>query len=167
MTVDYTRTPQPPGQPQGGWWARNWKWLVPVGCLGIVALGLIFIAAIVGVVFGAMKSSDAYREALQHARSSPEVQAALGTPIEAGWFLSGHINVENTTGDADITFPISGPKGKAKVHAVATKESGRWNYSTLVVQVEGGKTIDLLPGRLLGIKNRSIELLQTRDPQIF
>jgi hypothetical protein len=146
MTVDYTRPPQQPGQLQPSWWTRNWKWVVPVGCLGIVALGLIFVAAIIGVVFGAMKSSDVYRQALQRARNSPEVQSALGTPIEPGWFMSGNINVKNTTGDADITFPISGPKGKANVHAVATKESGRWNYSTLVVQVEGGSTIDLLGG---------------------
>ena len=28
--------PQPPQPPRRGWWSRNWKWAVPVGCLGSV-----------------------------------------------------------------------------------------------------------------------------------
>ena len=150
MTIDYTR-PQPPPPPRGaparpGWWVRNWKWVVPVGCLSILVLGAVFIAAIIGVVFGAMKSSDVYREALQRAQNHPEVQAALGTPIESGWWMSGEINVSGPGGNANIQIPISGPKGKADIYAVATKEAGRWKYSTLNVAVDGGRTIDLLSG---------------------
>jgi len=49
-------------QPQGrNWWDRNWKWFVPVGCLGSLILFLGFIAAIMLLVFGMMKSSDAYK----------------------------------------------------------------------------------------------------------
>jgi cytochrome oxidase complex assembly protein 1 len=147
MTIDYTRPPQPQqpmGQPPRGWWSRNWKWFVPLGCLGLIALCAIFIAGIIGVVFGAMKSSDVYRGALQRAKNSPEVQAALGTPIEEGWFMSGHINMQNNTGDADINIPISGPKGKGTIHAVAKKEASSWKYSVLEVQVHGGPTISLL-----------------------
>lgn len=149
MTIDYTRPSQPqqpPGQPHRSWWSRNWKWFVPVGCLGIVALVLLGIAAVAAIVFGAMKSSDVYREALQRAQNHPEVQAVLGTPIESGWWMAGQINVENDTGNADITIPISGPKGKGTIHAVATKAGGRWNYSRLDVEVEGRQTINLLPG---------------------
>jgi hypothetical protein len=149
MTIDYTRPQQPPpipGAPRPGWWARNWKWVIPVGCLGMVLLVAIFIAAIVGIVFGAMKSSDVYREALRRAQDNPQVQAALGTPIESGWWMSGQINVNNDTGDANIVIPVSGPKGKGKIHAVATKSGGRWSYSTLTVDVDGGGTIDLLSG---------------------
>jgi hypothetical protein len=49
-------------QPQGrNWWDRNWKWFVPVGCLGSLILFLGFIAAIMLLVFGMMKSSGAYK----------------------------------------------------------------------------------------------------------
>jgi hypothetical protein len=149
MTVDYTRPPQPnhPGAPpRQGWWARNWKWVVPLGCLGFVLLIVLFVAAIVGIVFGAMKSSDVYKEAVRRAQNHPEVQAALGTPIESGWWMSGEINVKNDTGDANIQIPISGPKGEGRIHAVATKESGRWTYSTLTVTIGERGVIDLLGG---------------------
>ena len=142
MTVDYT---QPPAAPQQrGWWSRNWKWVVPVGCLSIVVIILAFIGIIAAAVFGAIRSTDAYKNALQMARRNPQVIAALGTPIEPGWLVGGNVNVDNDRGSAEIDFPISGPKGKAKVHAEASKESGKWIYSVLTVHVENGATIDLL-----------------------
>ncbi|MGZ7032124.1 MAG: cytochrome c oxidase assembly factor Coa1 family protein [Thermoanaerobaculia bacterium] len=143
MTVDYTKPPQP-GQPQRGWWSRNWKWVVPVGCLSIIVAFLAFAGVIVAVVFGAIKSSDAYRNVLHTAQQDPRVIAALGTPIEPGFFVTGNINVNNDRGTAQIDFPISGPKGKAKVHAEGEKSSGKWEYSVMQARVEGGETIDLL-----------------------
>ena len=62
-------------------------------------------------------------------------------------FLSGKTNVNGASGEADLAIPISGPKGKAKVYAVATKRAGRWTYSTLEVAVDGrNDRIDLLRG---------------------
>ncbi len=134
-----------PPPPPRSWWSRNWKWFVPTGCLTMVALIVAFIAAIVLVVFGAMKSSDAYKTAVAQASAHPEVIAALGTPIEEGMFVSGKTNVDGSTGEADLTIPISGPKGKAKIYAVATRTAGRWKYSTLEVEIFGRvERIDLL-----------------------
>jgi hypothetical protein len=143
MTVDYTQPPQT-SQPRRGWWSRNWKWFVPVGCLSVIVLFLAFAGAIVAVVFGAIKSTDAYTTALNTARQDPRVIEALGTPIEPGFFVTGNVNVNNDTGTASIDFPISGPKGKAKVHTTASKEHGKWIYSMMEARVEGGPTIDLL-----------------------
>ncbi len=42
------------------------------------------------------------------------------------------------SGEADLAIPISGPKGKATIYAVATKSGGKWTYSKLTVQVVGG-----------------------------
>ena len=161
MTIDYTRPQHSPAPPQGGWWSRNWKWFVPVGCITIVALFLLGIAAIVMIVFGAMKQSDVYREALERAKASPEVQAALGTPIEEGWWMSGQININNDTGDANINIPISGPKGKGTIHAIATKSGGKWTYSRLDVEVSGGQTINLLPST--PVNAASIQRCRGRD----
>ena len=119
------------------WWSRNWMWFVPTGCLAMLVLFAVFIGGIVMVVFGAMKSSDAYKTAVARARANPEVVAALGTPIEEGLFVSGKTNVEGSSGEADLTISISGPKGKAKLYAIATKSAGRWTYSTLEVAIDG------------------------------
>src|SRR4030095_2333626 len=70
--------------------------------------------------------------------------AALGTPIKEGLVPSGKTNVEGSSGEADLAIPISGPKGKATIYAVATKSGGEWNFSKLSVAIEGGETIDLV-----------------------
>ena len=97
-----------------------------------------FVAVIVLVVFGAMKSSDAYKFAVAQAKADPRVTTALGTPISEGMFMSGSTNVNGAFGQADLAIPISGPKGKATIYAVATKSGGKWTYSKLTVQVVGG-----------------------------
>ena len=133
--------------PRPGWWSRSWKWFVPLGCLGIIGLIVAFVLAIVLVVFGAMKSSDAYKTAVTRAKAHPDVVAALGTPIEEGMFVSGKTNVDGSSGEADLTIPISGPKAKAKIYAIATKTAGRWQYSTLEVAVDGREErINLIGG---------------------
>ena len=130
-------------QSQPGWWSRNWKWAAPVGCLLPVLLCGGLFALIFTSVFGLIKSSDAYIEALARAKASPEVQAALGTPIEPGFFVSGSIKINNNTGNADLSIPVSGPKGSATIRAVATRAGGPWQYSVLEVLPDGGGRIDL------------------------
>ncbi|HKY05603.1 MAG TPA: cytochrome c oxidase assembly factor Coa1 family protein [Blastocatellia bacterium] len=128
-----------------GWFGRNWKWLIPVGCLGIIVLIVAFVAAIIMFVFGAIKSSDVYQQALTKAKSNPAVTRELGEPIEPGWLVSGSINVNNGSGDANLSIPVSGPKKGGTVYALATKKQGRWEFSTLEVEVDGqGRRINLL-----------------------
>lgn len=136
-----------PTPPRPGWWSRNWKWFVPTGCcLTPLVLGGAFVAFVVLVIFGALKQTDVYKMAVARAKSDSRVIAALGTPIEEGWYLSGHTNVNGGSGDADISIPISGPKGKGTIYAVATKSGGEWTYSKLTVKIDSsGETIDLGP----------------------
>ena len=145
-------TPPPPPfapapQTQPSWWSRNWKWFVPTGCcLTPLVLGGAFVAFLVIVIFGALKQSDAYKMALARAQADQRVIAALGAPISDGWFLSGTTNVNGGSGNADLTIPISGPKGKGTLYVVATKSAGEWTYSKLVVKIDStGETIDLGP----------------------
>jgi hypothetical protein len=130
--------------PPRNWWSRNWKWFVPTGCLTLVLLFCLFIALIFSIVMGSMKSSDAYKQAVAKARANPTVAEKLGTPIAAGYFVTGNINVQNNSGNADLQIPISGPKGKAVIHAVAIKSAGKWEYSRLTVTIEGQPELDLL-----------------------
>jgi hypothetical protein len=130
--------------PRGNWWQRNWKWFVPTGCLTFIALGVLFVVCIVFFVFSVLKSSDAYKTAVARAKTDERVIAALGTPIREGMFASGKANVNGPSGEADLAIPISGPKGKATIYAVATKSEGTWSFSKLSVKIDGtGETIDL------------------------
>lgn len=136
-----------PTPPAPGWWSRNWKWFVPTGCcLTPLILGGAFVAFLVLVVFSALKQSDAYKIAVARAKADSRVTSALGTPITEGWYLSGNTNVNGASGDADLSIPISGPKGKGTIYAVATKSAGEWTYSKLAVKIDStGDTIDLGP----------------------
>ena len=139
-------TPPPiPVQPKGNWWTRNWKWFVPTGCATIIALFVIFILSIVLVVFGALKSTDVYKDAVAKAKTNQAVIEALGSPIRDGMFVSGSSNVNGATGESNLSIPISGPKGKGTIYLSAKKSLGRWNYDDLVVEIKNtGERIDLL-----------------------
>lgn len=127
------------------WWGRNWKWFVPVGCLGSLIVFAGFLAMIFFFVFGLMKSSDPYKEALAMAKAHPIVQETLGTPIEAGLFTMGNISTSGPSGEADLSIPISGPYGGGTLFVTAEKAAGKWTYSALILELEDPvKRIDLL-----------------------
>ena len=131
--------------PRRGWWGRNWFWVVPVGCL-VPLVCCCGGPALIGVgVMAGIKASDPYKEAVARAQQSPAVQDALGTPIQVGLLVQGNLKVENETGEADLTIPLSGPKGSGTLHVVGSKTAGRWTYTAMAVDVPGsGDHIDLL-----------------------
>jgi hypothetical protein len=155
MTV--TQTPPPSGTfttPQGTYTPPQGQPAPPqksgclkalaIGCSVIVVLGAAAALALVIFVFGAIKRSDAYRGALSRVRSDQRVIAVLGEPVVAGFWVAGSVNLNNGKGNAEFNFPVSGPKGKAKVHVVASTEGDKWDYSTLDVTPDGGAPINVL-----------------------
>src|SRR4030095_13360152 len=144
--------PVPPPRPRPNWFGRNWKWLVPVGCLlpvlfvGGCALAIFFFAP------GVMKQSDAYKMALARAKTNPAMIEALGSPISQTGIVSGNSNVNGAVGEAYLSIPLRGPKGKATLYVEARKSADVWYFQTLMVKIEKtGERIDLnalpLPGR--------------------
>ena len=92
-----------------------------------------------------MKSTDVYKNALVHVEAHPSVIEALGSPIKAGFLVSGNTDVNGASGQANLSIPISGPKGKGTIYVAAFKSLGEWNYSALVVEIEKThQRIDLL-----------------------
>ena len=134
-------------QPRPNWWSRNWKWFVPVLCVAGILLVVGSIALFVTLLFGTMKSSGAYKQALVAVRADPTVTQALGAPINGGFIVSGGVSVRGSSGVADLSIPVSGPKGKGTVYAKATKSMGGWQFTELVVEIKRtGERIDLLAG---------------------
>ena len=92
-----------------------------------------------------MKQSDAYKMALSRAKADPRVMNALGSPIEDGLFPMGKTNLNGTSGQADMTVSISGPKGKGTLYFVASKFAGQWTFSKLMVEIANtGQRLDLI-----------------------
>ena len=117
------------------WLERNWKWAVPSGCLTVLTLMVLFGLIIMGVVFQFIKSSPVYEEALRVATTHEEVRTRLGTPITEGFLVMGNINVSGPSGQANLSFPIKGPQGKAQVIVDATKVHNVWQFNFLAVDI--------------------------------
>jgi hypothetical protein len=135
-------TPEGSMAPRQGWWSRNWKWVLPVGCLGMLASCGCLAAVVLGVVFGAIKNTGAYTEAVAIAMSDDEVRATLGTPITTG-LPSGSVKTENNRGTASLSIPLEGSKASGTLQVDATQRGGEWSYTTLEVVVPGQPPIDL------------------------
>ena len=127
-----------------GWWQRNWKWCVPVLAALLLALLAAFVFGIVALVFGAIRSSSPYQQAVSRAQSDSAVIAALGEPIRTGWFVQGNISTDGASGSADLAIPLDGARTDGTLYVVAHKRAGEWRYETLAVNVDGGERIALV-----------------------
>jgi Cytochrome oxidase complex assembly protein 1 len=109
-------------------------------------MGCLLVGGIFAFVMATVRSSDAYQQALAAAQRDPKVVAALGAPVEPGWFTTGRIEVNGPTGHAALAIPVSGPRGAGRIDVVADKVAGKWAFRALTVQVSGRPTpLDLLP----------------------
>ena len=130
--------------PRPNWFGRNWKWVVPLGCLlpvfFVVGCGLLAFLFATGI----MKQSDAYKIALARAQANPAVIEAIGSPISQTGIVSGNSNVSGAVGEANLSIPLSGPKGKATLYVEAKESADTWFFQTMVVKIEKtGERIDL------------------------
>lgn len=111
----------------------------------VVLAGVAFVGLFVGIFFFVMRmmtSNGAYQGALEKARKNPEVVALVGEPVEPGTFITGNINTSNDSGRADLSIPISGPKGSGTLRVIAEMQLGVWKFKHLEF-VSGTATVHL------------------------
>lgn len=123
---------QAPPEQKKGWWGRNWKWFVPVGCLlpslvvvGCIALGIYGLSMMKEYI-------EVFEEAVVLVGESEEIREALGDPIEP----AGQFKIESSGGMQVITVPMSGPKGRGELVLSCKKVDGKWKLISLVMTVE-------------------------------
>jgi hypothetical protein len=123
------------------WVSRNKFLFVNLLLAGILIAG----GGIVLMVVSLMKSSDAYQLGLAKAAADPDVIASIGSPIEAGMFVSGSIRTSNASGRADLSIPVKAPKGAGTVRLRAERSLGKWTLTALVFENDvTHQRIDLL-----------------------
>lgn len=138
-------TPQPPYAPYPPRPRKSRAWIIVAAVLGGVLLLVVFVAGIISIVFGAIKSSEPYQHAVAVATHDRRVTGKLGAPVEPGWFFQGSIEINGASGRANLAIPVQGALGKGTVCVVAKKDAGQWTYQTLELKVEGqAEEIDLL-----------------------
>ncbi len=132
--------------PRRSWWGRNWKWVVPTGCLGLLLSCGCLGALIFGAAFQSLRSASVVVEAVALAKQSPEVRQVLGENIQAGLAVSGSFQSSNDRGSADVSIPLDGSKADGTLHVEAYKDGEQWKFTQLQVDVPGRPPIDLLGG---------------------
>ena len=91
-------------------------------------------AILMVVVFVIIGDSEVCKMAFAAAEANPVVRELLGEPVKRGLFISGSIEISGPSGHADIAIPVSGPRSKATVYAVARKSAGLWTFETLEIE---------------------------------
>ena len=141
-------TPPYPLQPEPmkrSWLERHPLWKIPIGCFVLFVLMAAFGILVITIVTASFRHSEVYTRALTMAKEDSRLREEIGEPIEAGWLVSGQLNVNGSSGHADLSIPISGPRGKGHIRAVANKRSGIWTFTWLQVIFDGhSDAIDLL-----------------------
>jgi len=138
----YSLHPQPAKR---GWLEQHPNWKIPLGCLTLFLLIAVFGLVLITIITSALRSSDVYKEAISRAGENQQVKDEIGEPVKPAWFVSGQLNVSGSSGNANLSIPITGPTGKGTIRAVAFKSGGVWRFTVLQVNVEGrNEPIDLL-----------------------
>ena len=93
-----------------------------------------------------MRSSAPYQLALSTAQGDPAVAAALGSPVRAGWYVTGQVSAGASSGEAHFEIPLSGPRASGTLAVRANKSGSKWTLNSLTVVVPGRATpLNLLP----------------------
>lgn len=123
---------------------RSWPKILALGCLGLTVCGILLMVLLAALIFGALKSSEAYDASLAAVRASDEIREDFGEPLAPSWWVSGRVQIENADADAELEYGIAGPKAQGRVAVKGTKRGGAWTYEVLAVVRDDGKTYDLL-----------------------
>jgi hypothetical protein len=110
-----------------------------IGTLAATSIVVLFVIPLSFGIDAEMRSSGAYKLAMNTAQASPCIANALGSPLEPGWMMGGSITESSIDGSADLTIPVRGPKGKGSLDVQAKKLSGNWKIDSLVFKHEADR----------------------------
>jgi cytochrome oxidase complex assembly protein 1 len=120
---------------------RNWA----IAGLMVWVVGIGGCATMVGGIPYILKGSDAYHMTMDAVRADDRVKAAVGEDIGSNYWIGGSVNVNaNGSGDAQLSIPIHGAKGKGTAYSHAVRNAGTWSMRLLVVRIEGVKAAIVL-----------------------
>jgi hypothetical protein len=125
-------------KPQRGWWARNWKRLLLILILLVLA-GVGY----AGWYFYELFGNDAYKQAMSKIGANQEIKAILGEPIKQVYLTPLHSFTKDGD-DFEMRWEIIGAnQQQAKVHVKTRLMNGNWETVLMEVEMPGGKKIPL------------------------
>jgi len=120
------------------WGRRNWKWVVPITAFLIVIIALLSLTSGLTSFAQAYTEPSLYENALEKARQNERVIEILGNlqPVDKLTILEGNVVYTEENNAVDLTFRVTGSKGKGKMDISATKNNGNWEYQIIKIRVK-------------------------------
>jgi hypothetical protein len=116
-------------------------WLVAIGVVGTLTL---FVFTLTFAIEEMFRSSGVIPAAMRIAEKSPCIQERTGTPFTSGWGVTGNMQTSGENGSAELSIPVSGPKGSGSLDLEAAKQSGQWTVTDLEFSSKDGR-LKVLP----------------------
>ena len=117
--------------------------LSAVGAL--MLLGVLFVGAILGIVFYTISHSEAAQTAKSFLQSNESLKQDIGEVKDFGSIITGSVNTRNNSGDATLNLKVIGERRTTNATVVLMYRAGRnWRVTDATYQNEAGQTVDLL-----------------------
>jgi len=132
---------------------KIWGWTG----LAVDIVLLTFALAIPTSIMLSMRDNGAFRSSYAAIQNNLEVQATLGKPIKAGWFITGRVYYDLNGGRADLEYSLNGTRshGRAFVHAIY--KFGHWRLERVMVFLpRNGEEIQVIVNGKKPVKQDSI-----------
>ena len=122
------------------------KLLLLVGGIvgGLILIVVIFVGAIMGIVFYSLSHSEAASTAKDFLRNNAKLKQEIGEVKDFGSFITGSINTQNTDGDATINLKVIGEKRTVNASVDLSYRSNRAWRVTGASFDDKGRRVELL-----------------------
>lgn len=120
--------------------------VIILSILGVLALVVVlFVGAILGIVFYTLSESEAARTAKSFLQSNEKLKQEVGEVKDFGSIITGSINTRNDDGDATLNIKVIGERRTVNATVVLMYRAGRnWRVTDATYRNEAGETVELL-----------------------
>jgi hypothetical protein len=120
--------------------------VIILSILGVLALLVVlFVGAILGIVFYSISQSEAARTAKSFLQSNERLKQDIGEVKEFGSIITGSVKSHSDSGDATLYIKVIGERRTVNATVVLIYRSGRnWRVTEANYRNEAGQTVELL-----------------------
>lgn len=122
---------------------RNWAIAALISIVATIAVAWLIFSG----VSGTLQKSVPYQLTTQTVLNSATAQQSLGAPIHIKRMISGSIDSDPASGNADFEIKVEGANNTGVIYSVLQKKDDAWSLQKLDLVVDGtsGQEINLLP----------------------
>lgn len=125
------------------WWQRNWKWFLPTTII-LFLVSMVMTFSIEGnptAILQAYSEDLLYKNAIDKANENEKVKEIIGNidDLDKLAILEGSSKYSNNNNSIEVTFRVTGDKGKGKMDISADKNGTDWEYKKITIRIKDPK----------------------------